>query len=610
MAPTRAIFETEVNDDAFNRFQANVAKFQEKLKALPGAWGKLDAGVENTAGLFADMTAALLAQTATIHEMAAAERAIEKTERAAAKAKKEEQTAEKKRQQDLLNLEKKRQAESKAMVSNVAGFAKGVAGVTVDLLKWVGIGSIVSGLAGAGGLWGLDTLANNVSNSRRTAMGIGVTTGDLQAAKLTFSRYGDSEGILDNIANLQASPEGWGALQRAGGNINGGVADNFLNILTRGRSLMQDKSRPQGVTASIYGLDKVAPLEFWRAIAAEKPADFDNVLKEYRRNQADFALQDQTNRKWQDFSIQMGRAGRVVENAFIDGLEKAHLPDAFSKLSESVASTIKDFMASPQLRVWLGEFSDGIQNLAKYLASPKFQQDMNTFVTDVGILAKKLVDALVWLKLIPNPGTDTESSDYRVKPNGPQSLNPWDPRNHGHYRFVTNADIHSALNRGPQPGYDNMGNPLPGADAAAARSAFGGSTGNPAMDKVLDGIHWAESRNGRNAGFSSAGAFGDYQFMPGTAAQYGVVRGDPASSRAGAGRYMTDLMKEFHNDLSKALAAYNWGEGNVDRDVQQHGADWMRFAPKGVQDYVRGITVHINNQTGAHVSVQTSQLPQ
>jgi soluble lytic murein transglycosylase-like protein len=64
---------------------------------------------------------------------------------------------------------------------------------------------------------------------------------------------------------------------------------------------------------------------------------------------------------------------------------------------------------------------------------------------------------------------------------------------------------------------------------------------------------------------SKAGAMGIAQFMPGTAASYGVNTADPYSSLDGAARLMKHLMDKYHGNARFALAAYNAGEGNVDK---------------------------------------------
>jgi hypothetical protein len=83
---------------------------------------------------------------------------------------------------------------------------------------------------------------------------------------------------------------------------------------------------------------------------------------------------------------------------------------------------------------------------------------------------------------------------------------------------------------------------------------------------LLDRIWAAESGRGKNMR-SPAGAMGHFQFMPGTAKQYGLDNPDDFDqSSDAAARYYRDLMGKYGGNLEKAVAAYNWGPGNLDKN--------------------------------------------
>ncbi|EXI10344.1 tape measure protein [Acinetobacter sp. 694762] len=83
---------------------------------------------------------------------------------------------------------------------------------------------------------------------------------------------------------------------------------------------------------------------------------------------------------------------------------------------------------------------------------------------------------------------------------------------------------------------------------------------------TLSAIHMIESRGNARAYNKSTGAAGGFQFLEGTAKQYGVKdRYDLAQSAEGAGKYMSYLLKLFKGDLEKAVRAYHAGEGNVQK---------------------------------------------
>ncbi len=98
-------------------------------------------------------------------------------------------------------------------------------------------------------------------------------------------------------------------------------------------------------------------------------------------------------------------------------------------------------------------------------------------------------------------------------------------------------------------------------------SGFSSHPSEPVLDgiplsQVLDGIRQVESSGGKHL-VSPAGALGPYQFMPATAKDLGLKDPmDEVASREAAGRYILQLYKQTGN-LQDALAAYNFGIGNV-----------------------------------------------
>jgi hypothetical protein len=45
-------------------------------------------------------------------------------------------------------------------------------------------------------------------------------------------------------------------------------------------------------------------------------------------------------------------------------------------------------------------------------------------------------------------------------------------------------------------------------------------------------------------------------------------------------------MAHYGGDVSKAAAAYNWGPGNLDRDIAAHGDAWQQYLPDETSKYV------------------------
>ncbi|MET3390634.1 hypothetical protein ABIC33_001257 [Variovorax sp. 1140] len=100
---------------------------------------------------------------------------------------------------------------------------------------------------------------------------------------------------------------------------------------------------------------------------------------------------------------------------------------------------------------------------------------------------------------------------------------------------------------------------------------------------LLDSVWSAESGRGRNMR-SPKGAEGHFQFMPATAQQYGVADpGDLVQSATGAARMFGDLLRQYGGDLPRALAGYNWGQGNMARQG-------FEAAPAETRNYIQKVT--------------------
>ena len=110
---------------------------------------------------------------------------------------------------------------------------------------------------------------------------------------------------------------------------------------------------------------------------------------------------------------------------------------------------------------------------------------------------------------------------------------------------------------------------------------------------TLSAIHMIESRGNAKAYNKQTGASGGFQFLDGTAKQYGVSdRNNLQQSAEGAAKYINYLLKLFDGNLEKAVRAYHAGEGNVQKGTnigKYNNQYWKDF--KGYMGGEAGSTV-------------------
>jgi hypothetical protein len=231
--------------------------------------------------------------------------------------------------------------------------------------------------------------------------------------------------------------------------------------------------------------------------------------------------------------------------------------------------------------------SSWLDKFAGTLETPAFLESVRNFVSDVGVMAHAIREAIDWIKGVPA---------VKDQP-GAAALGGVQGAINAQWRenFLKNPNVNDYLGLLAETGQQFH---LPAG--------------------MLEKQFQMESGGNLHPGTSTAGAQGPFQFMPGTAKSLGIDPNDPLQAAYGAGQLDAELMKHYHGDVAKTLAAYNirGGQGRLDKIINAHQTDWLLYTPVETQKYVSrglnaqapGIVININNNTGGSAIVSASQL--
>ena len=175
-------------------------------------------------------------------------------------------------------------------------------------------------------------------------------------------------------------------------------------------------------------------------------------------------------------------------------------------------------------------------------------------------------------------------------------LSDINPDNNLDLRTDTSVIDSTAVNTNQSPtlhssSYDNL--------FQQAESNYGLPSG------LLSTMGFHESGFNPNA-VSPVGARGVMQFMPATAQEYGIDPHDTPAAIDAAGKKMAGLVKYYNGDMAKAVAAYNYGEGNLNNAIAKAGDNWQSALPTETQNYLSRILGGQQSTSGANTQSDTN----
>ncbi|EDE8443382.1 hypothetical protein ACJMPS_001588 [Salmonella enterica subsp. enterica serovar Newport] len=494
----KSIVEIDVQDEKFQSFLEKFNEYQKALGELPEQWRgavhglgeaaketeRVRDGTEGITKAFADGVAALASVNDGLDRLNGNLEKATKT-----------QTEFNRKSGGARNFLNKASKDAKSLAGHIKD-------ATTSLLSWGTVLGLFSGLAGAGGLWGLNHLAGNASAQRFTAMGLGTTAGGLNSTAVDFQKaLGNPVGTLGAIRDAQLDlSKRWQFRAMGVDNPDRDPAELLPEMIKAARDIfVRNGSTQQGAEA--YGLTNYFTLDDLNRFKKMSDEEIDAMAKQAQQDTRRLQLTDQQLRQWQDFNIQLDRSKVSIGNTFIRGL--APLAPELGKLSDAFSGAIETVLKSPELGKWIDGLSDGIRRFGNYLASPEFQKDVEAFISGVERLGRVIGKVIYWISGKSDITTDDIKSrssilsdEKRTDPVTGETYTPGgddDPRVwpwlKGVKKFFASGDV----------------KPVDGkqADVHAKGRTIADRFNNPANLRYAAGYETASTRSGKFAVFPS-----------------------------------------------------------------------------------------------------------
>ena len=342
----KSIIDIEIKAEAFEKFAGLFNKYNDQLSKMPGNWNKVAKAMEGSADPFERMQHALDSIASSLD---ADYSAMTKLTKESDKLGKHTSVVDR---------------AFKSIRGNISGSIKEIASAGAHLTKWAALSAGLGAVGLGGSLFGISSLAGGVSDNRRQAQGLGVSSGELRSANMNFGRYVDTMSAMSNIAEAQTDPNRKWAFGAAGVDIQRNAADILPQLMREAARIYRQDPSNAAARLQARGFTELGiSVADARRLASLKEEELNTAIKKYSQDKKSLEVNDSIQRQWQDLDVQLERSKQNIVTAFVTGLTPL-IPN-IEKFSENVAEAIKTFLANPELKVWLQDFGEGIKGLAE-----------------------------------------------------------------------------------------------------------------------------------------------------------------------------------------------------------------------------------------------------
>jgi len=577
----KSIITVEVDSAQFDAFQKKYDEFQDSVKKQPQQWAEVGEKIEEVQPSLESIHESVVDITDVMvgGKFTGALTHFGKIGLSASKS--------------WTEIRKEIEKSSKGMstLARLGINARAFGGIALT----AGVGALVGGAAlTTASMFGLAEI-------NRSSRSLGLKPGQEQAFTDIYGAAGGSSDLLAKIAAAKADPTQWRFLQAAGITPQEiqtkGTTELSAEFMEKAGAVYRERG---GIYANAMGLTNFMDLNSLRLAGSYNQTDYADFAKKEANAEKQLEIDQKAADAATEFTQALKTAKDEIENSFMAAL--VPLAPELRDMAKSIADSLSTTFKSPEFKADLEGVAGGFKELfhtlgwlAKTEKPAAVQQaqvghGLVEVAKDVGrgdfsAAWKELNKPLPGPQPTPAPKT---SSEPLKNPRGGQ----WTP-----------SDLES-LQRG-----------IP-----ARSDKWSGLEKQRDLPSGLLGVVERIESHGNPKAVSPVGASGAFQIMPAVGKQYGLSQQDlldEQKSAPVAAQLLGELKKKYQGDIAKTLAAYNWGQGNLDKDIAAHGEKWRNFLPTETKNYLNkaqnlgvNLNVTVTAPAGSSTNVTAGALAQ
>jgi len=391
MSDNKTIITIDTVFDSFKEFNALFSKYKNDLKELPGGWAKVDKEIGKIHNPFEGIQKSVKAVQAPFNEL----KSIAKETGAQIKA---SATNQDKFRVATIGAAKSFGAIAKSAVNT----GKSIAGITKSIAGWVGIATGIGGALVGGTLFGFDKLAQSQGGQRKSAQGLGMSTGELSATKITYDKVlDDSESVLAKINEAKNDFSKRGQFYANGissKDFEGSNAEILNKLVLKAKDTTDKGGKNYQQYAQAKGLTDLLGTSNVTRIHEQQHEELNLLGATNAKRIKQLSQDEQSLRKFQDFTASIQTAGQHIENVLGDHLVR--LAGPLGNLSDAFSNAVAKLLDTGKIDEWINTLSDDIKQFSDWISSDDGKKDIQEFFDGVATAAETIapfVKALSWV---------------------------------------------------------------------------------------------------------------------------------------------------------------------------------------------------------------------